>query len=152
MDYFIAEEKFTFIRDEYRDLVYGYWYATPENKDHVPVDYDWEQYNALDSIGALKLYTARNKADALIGVALYVVVSATHHKGYKVADCDTLATGLHYRGLGIGKALTEYAKTALPLLGVKEIVHRSRHVFGTDKSLFPSLGFTPIETVYSLKV
>lgn len=152
MDFFINEEKFTFIQNEYRDLVYGYWYATPENKDHEPVDYDWEQYQLLDKVGCLRLYTARNKSDTLIGVALYTVVNATHHKGYKVADCDTLATGLRYRGLGIGKALTEHAKKALPLLGVKEIVHRSRHVFGTDKSLFPSLGFAAIETVYSIKV
>lgn len=148
---FYDEESLTRIQLEYETLVNGYWYATPENKGHEPVAYDWDQYHLLDNAQLLRLYTARDARDKLVGVALYVVVNTLHHKGYKVADCDTLATAIASRGQGIGKGLLTYAKQRLALEGVKELIHRSRLVFG-EQTLFPSQGFTAIETVYSYKV
>lgn len=145
------EESLTTIQLEYETLINGYWYATSENQGHEPVAYDWEQYHILDKAKLLRLYTARDARDKLIGVALYVVVNAMHHKGYKMADCDTLATDLECRGRGIGKGLLTYAKQKLALECVREIMHRSRLVFG-EQTLFPSQGFTAIETVYSYKV
>lgn len=147
----LQTEKFSRVQDEYRGLVYGYWYATPENKTHTPVEYDWPQYKTLDDAGLLHLFTARDFRDKLVGVALYVVVNALHHKGYTIADCDTLGTRLDCRKLGIGKQLVEYAKVELGNLGVKEILHHTRNVFG-EQTLFPSLGFVSVETTYSFKV
>lgn len=148
---YLANENFVRIMDEYRELVYGYWYDTPQNSDHVPVDYDWDQYRILDNAGHLQLFTARDGRDKLVGVSLYVVVNMTHHKGYKIADCDTLGTALAVRGQGIGRKLVIHAVNELPKLGVKEIMHHTRAVFG-EQSLFTSLGFVHSSTMYSLKV
>lgn len=147
----LTEENFTKTKDEYRALVYGYWYGTKENKDSTPVDYDWAQYKLLDDAKVLHLYTARDFRDRLVGVALYVVISAMHHKGYVIADCDTLGTRLEHRGLGIGKQLVEFAKVELAKVGVKEILHHTRAIFG-EQSLFQSLDFKPEEYTYSFKV
>lgn len=151
MELQLLEENFTKTRDEYRALVYGYWYGTTENTNCTPVDYDWQQYKVLDDLGVLKLYTARDYRDRLVGVALYVVVNAMHHRGYTIADCDTLGTRLDYRGLGVGRKLVEFAKVELPKIGVKEILHHTRAIFG-EQSLFQSLGFKPEEFTYSFKV
>lgn len=146
-----AEEKFTDIQAEYKKLVYGYWYATPENEGHIAVDYDWHQYEILDNIDMLKLYTARDGWSELVGVALYVVVNALHHKGYKIADCDTLATGIAHRGRGVARSLLSFAVSELWALDVQEIIHSKRLVLGGEDTLFTQQGFRAIETRYSLK-
>lgn len=145
------QEVFTDVRYLYEKMVYGYWYATPENKDHVPVDYDWAAYETLDKMGALKLYTARLNNLKLVGVNLYVVINALHHKDHLVANCDTLAVDIAYRGRGIAMELMRVAETDLWAQGVHEIVHTKRCVLGGNDTLFTAHGYEKTEVSYHKK-
>ena len=132
-------------------LINDYWFASPENVDHVPLNFNWRQYLSLEGTGHVKLYTARDDNGNMLGCALYFVTEHLHHKNYVVAECDTLAVSIAARGHGVGRGLIAHAEQALKAFDVKEIIHRSRLVYDTE-ALFPKLGFTAIETAYSKKV
>lgn len=132
-------------------LINAYWFATKENAGHEALDFAWLRYCEMESVEMLHLYTARTDSGDMVGAAIYIITEHPHHKGYVMALCDTLCTAIAVRGLGIARGLMAYAEPRLVAVGVREIVHMQRLVYGVEP-LFPKLGYSPFETAYSKKV
>lgn len=146
-----ARENFADVQPEYGRFVDGYWNNSPANDGHIPLDFNWDAYRALDEMGSLHLTVGREDYQ-MIAAALYMVFPDLKRKTRIVAHCDTFAVSLDYRGMGLGKAL--YAEAEARLITdcrVNSIVNMYREVYGTTP-IFESLGFRFIERVYEKMV
>jgi GNAT superfamily N-acetyltransferase len=155
-----AREVLHGVEPELETLVRAY-YSPTKAHDGIPAyRFNWPVYWTAQAHKALYLATARRGRErwggasgaahytgTLVGWVLYLVTDHPHHKGFRVAECDTLAVSHHERGQGIGRGLVEHAEPALKAMGATRIIHRHRLVYG-DNSLFPKLGFRPEEVAY----
>jgi GNAT superfamily N-acetyltransferase len=124
-------------------LVKDYYSKTEAQVDLPPFDFRWDVYQALGD--TLVLVTARE--EELQGFVMYIITEHTHHAGLIIADCDTLAVGLGYRGKGLGRRLMTAAECFLPS-NVQMVVHRSRACYDAVP-LFESVpGYKLVETTY----
>lgn len=155
-----AREVLGGVEPELETLVRAYYAPTKAHEGLPPYRFQWPVYWSAQSHKVLYLATARRGRERwggasgaahytgpLVGWVLYLVLDHPHHKGLKMADCDTLAVSHHERGRGIGRGLIEHAVPALKAMGASRIVHRHRLVYG-ENALFPKLGFQPVETAY----
>lgn len=134
------------LRDDMHRLIRAYYSATPAHTGLPEYNFNWPLYEAMEKSGQLLVLTARD-AGALIGFAIYVVTEHPHHRGWQIAECDTIAVAHTARGQGIGRTLLEAALGILKNLGVKTVAQRYRTCYNTTP-LFSELGFTCAEHVY----
>lgn len=145
-----AHENFTRVRAEYAAFVHRYWDNSPENKDELPLDFDWHVYNKMDADGFLFLIVGRDEG-RMVAAALYIIMMDIKRKTLKVATCDTFAVSRDYRGRGIGAVMYKEAEHRLIKQGVNEIQQGYREVYHT-KPLFEKLGFRLEHRMYVKKV
>ena len=141
-----AEETFT---SEFQELLNLGW--DKENPEHEPLDINWPLSTQRILDGVCRAFTARNLRGRLVGQCFYLIVTHPHHKTYKIAECDMINVDPRLRGMGIGRRLMQHAEPLLVSAEVKEITHRYKHS-AHGAPLFQSLGYFPIETVFSKKV
>ena len=133
---------------EIEDILNDYYHRTVAKQGIPPYKFNWQLYFALERMGSLLVTTARYSDRVLVGVCIYTIIEHPHHMGMLVAECDTIATKLEYRGHGIGKRLYLYTEDLLEDRGVQKVIHRFRHVYN-QRPMFEDLGFEAIETCYS---
>lgn len=127
-----------------------YYRNTVAKQDIPPYDFEWGQYLTLQNNSMLTVTVARDY-DKLIGFTLYVRTYQPHHKTLYIAECDTIAVDMHYRGRGVGRGLYQFTEGVLKAQGVRQIINRYRECYDT-KPMFESLGFKAIERVYMKEV
>lgn len=145
-----AHEAFREVQPQYAEFVYEYWHNSPENDDHIPLDFNWDTYIRLDADNIIHLTVGRDD-DKMIAAALYLILQNVKHRTILAAHCDTFAVAREYRGKGIGKRLFAAVEPLLSELGVKQIYNSYREVYHT-KPLFEKLGFELVDRVYMKKV
>lgn len=156
-----AREVLGGVEAELEGLVQDYYDRTPAHEGLPPYRFQWPVYWQAENAKSLLLVTARRDrkrwggrsgaghyTGTLAGWALYLVIGHPHHRGFTVAECDTLAVSPEERGKGIGRGLVEFATPLLRDMKATRIIHRHRLVYG-DNALFPKLGFQPVEVAYS---
>ena len=132
-------------------LLHDYFKRTDAKNGVPPLVMNWPLYVELARQGHLVVFTARAPVNKLVGVAMYHVHSHPHHMGHMCAACDILAVDVDQRGKGIGRALVEYAETALRELDVRVMLHMFRTQYDVDP-LFPKLGYKLHEQVYMKEI
>lgn len=141
-------ESFTAVMPEIRARVAAHWQEFASDRDAFGMDVDWDLYQALEK--SLKLYviTARRDVD-LVGYFGCIVSSHPHRKGVVTATSSFLyADGDPIRGLIIRGMIKESIRI-LNDVGVRyyRFASKNQPIVG---QMLEKLGFSPIETVYSM--
>lgn len=96
----IEWEKLATMREEMLPCVVSQWHESGTDKDDVPLDVDWDRYQAIEDAGVFRLLSARRDG-ILAGYAAYFI---TNHMMYRTTPhvmCDGVYARLNHRGVGI---------------------------------------------------
>lgn len=116
----------------------------------LPLDVDQAMYEALEDVGMLRVYTARedlrpdNKGAELgnlVGYAVFMVAPSVRRRGTRVASQDVLHTAAQV-GPHVTMALVKHAEAALRAEGVN-LVYHSSPIGGKFGQLLEMLHYAP---------
>lgn len=133
--------------DEALPLLSMHWEEIAHFKD-IKLNPDFEQYATFDSLGMLRVYTAR-KNNILIGYAVYFVRSNPHYKHSLQAVQDILY--IHPQHRGIGGRLILFADEALKEEGV-EVVYQHIKAAHNVGRLLERLRYELVDLVYAKRL
>ena len=84
-----ALENLAKVRREIEPLLEEHWKEIALNKDKIKLNPDWRAYADLDSINALRIYTAR-KDGKLMGYFVVIVSKSLHYRDHLFANNDII--------------------------------------------------------------
>lgn len=143
-----ALESLAKVRREIEPLLEEHWKEIALNKDKIKLNPDWRAYADLDSIHALRIYTAR-KDGKLMGYFVVIVSKSLHYRDHLFANNDIIfLTKTARKGL-TGVKLIKFALDSLEAEGVTK-VHINTKAHQPFDAILERLGFEEIERVYSL--
>lgn len=134
-------------RPDAQKLLEAHWEEIALNKGKIALNPDWEAYEALESSGKLKIFTARGD-DRLIGYFVVIVGVNLHYKDHVFAVNDILYLDKEYRKGRTGLKLIKFAEKCLKEDGVS-VLSINTKVHKPFDSLMEYMGFNLIERVYS---
>lgn len=134
-------------RPDAQKLLEAHWEEIALNKGKIALNPDWEAYEALESSGKLKIFTARDD-DRLIGYFVVIVGVNLHYKDHVFAVNDILYLDKEYRKGRTGLKLIKFAEKCLKEDGVS-VLSINTKVHKPFDSLMEYMGFNLIERVYS---
>lgn len=146
MDY--ALENLAKVRREIEPLLEEHWKEIALNKDKIKLNPDWRAYADLDSIHALRIYTAR-KDGKLMGYFVVIVSKSLHYRDHLFANNDIIFLTKPARKGLTGVKLIKFALDSLEAEGVTK-VHINTKAHQPFDAILERLGFEEIERVYSL--
>ena len=118
--------------------------------DLPPLEIDQVQYEVLDAMGRLRVYTARADG-ALAGYASFVLAQPLHHKGTATAVHDALfLLPAHRLGL-TGLQLVSHADRELAAEGIARVLQVAPVGSGLGPAL-SRLGYHPLEITYTKRL
>ena len=142
-----ALENLAKVRREIEPLLEEHWKEIALNKEIIKLNPDWRAYAELDSINALRIYTAR-KEGKLMGYFVILVSRSLHYKDHLFANNDIVfLTKSARRGL-TGLKLVKFAVESLQAEGVTKL-HVNTKTHQPFDPIMERLGFEEIETVFS---
>ena len=118
----------------------------------IRLDPDTDAYEAMDTAGMLRTYTARDEQQGtLVGYASYVVRTHLHYQQSKQAVQDVLFLRADYRHGKTGQRFLEHADAALAAEGVQVVYQhvKTAHNFGP---LLERIGYEHVENVYAKRL
>jgi GNAT superfamily N-acetyltransferase len=134
-------------RPDAQKLLEDHWEEIALNKGKIALNPDWEAYEALESSGKLKIFTARDD-DRLIGYFVVIVGINLHYKDHVFAVNDILYLSKEHRKGRTGLKLIKFAEKYLKEDGVS-VLSINTKVHKPFDSLMEYMGFNLIERVYS---
>lgn len=134
-------------RPDAQKLLEAHWEEIALNKGKIALNPDWEAYEALESSGKLKIFTARGD-DRLIGYFVVIVGVNLHYKDHVFAVNDILYLDKEHRKGRTGLKLIKFAEKCLKEDGVS-VLSINTKVHKPFDSLMEYMGFNLIERVYS---
>ena len=142
-----AHESFTQVKDEIKPLIEEHWEEIALNQDIIKLNPDWDAYAALDSVGKLRVYTARKDGE-LVGYFVLIVGPSLHYKDHIFANNDIIFLRADVREGFTGIKLIKYAVECLEPEGVRQININTKIHQPFDRIL-ERQGFENIERVYA---
>ena len=143
-----ALESLAKVRREIEPLLEEHWKEIALNKEKIKLNPDWRAYADLDSIHALRIYTAR-KDGKLMGYFVVIVSKALHYRDHLFANNDIIFLTKPARKGLTGVKLIKFALDSLEAEGVTK-VHINTKAHQPFDAILERLGFEEIERVYSL--
>lgn len=143
-----AIENLAKVRREIEPLLNEHWEEIALNKDKIKLNPDWRAYADLDSINALRIYTAR-KDGKLMGYFVVIVSKSLHYRDHLFANNDIIFLAKAARKGLTGVKLIKFALDSLESEGVTK-VHINTKAHQPFDAILERLGFEEIERVYSL--
>lgn len=143
-----ALENLAKVRREIEPLLEEHWKEIALNKDKIKLNPDWRAYADLDSINALRIYTAR-KDGKLMGYFVIIVSKSLHYRDHLFANNDIIFLTKPARKGLTGVKLIKFALDSLEAEGVTK-VHINTKAHQPFDAILERLGFEEIERVYSL--
>lgn len=112
----------------------------------IPLDIDFEYYQAIEALGQLRVFSARD-CGRLIGYVVYVVRRHPHYKGHVFAFQDVLFVHPDHRNSMVFPRLMKLAKERLAAEGASvEIQHVK--VYADFGGALLRMGFEKVEDLY----
>ncbi len=109
------------------------------NKEHIPLDPDWDAYQFLADSNRMLIVAAREDG-VLVGYAVFFITQHIHYKSTKVANNDILYLHPDYRYGKKGIRLIKDSETACRHRGVDKILWHIK--FAKDfRNIFYRLGY-----------
>lgn len=113
--------------------------------DLMPLEAQWQEYQALEALGLYVIFTAR-QAEALAGYASFFVNRHLHSANFTVAVCDVLYLDPEHRRGDTAQRFIEFAAQGLKAMGARKVgiaVPVSQHW----SPILHRMGFADEETV-----
>ena len=143
-----ALESLSKVRREIEPLLEEHWKEIALNKDKIKLNPDWRAYADLDSIHALRIYTAR-KDGKLMGYFVVIVSKSLHYRDHLFANNDIIFLTKPARKGLTGVKLIKFALDSLEAEGITK-VHINTKAHQPFDAILERLNFEEIERVYSL--
>ena len=139
-------EKYIDCLDELKEI-YPEHYEELSVTKSFELEMDYEAYNKIDSVGALKVVTCREDKK-LIGYIIYTISPHLHYKSCITAFEDLYFVRKTHRKGRIGIKLFQYAEKVLKELGINRIIYSTK-VHLDNSRLFEYLGYAHTDKLYS---
>lgn len=135
-------------------LVRQHWEEVGVHKDKMPLDCDWERYQALEDGKILKILAAR-RDDVLVGYNSFMVLPHLHYATTVHALGDAIFVPRALRHTGIGVELIDRAErdlTAQHAPGWVRIVYHDKAHLEYLGPVLRKRGYGHIEAIYDKMV
>jgi len=145
-----AQEKYEAIRDEMTPLVKEHWLEVTHYPD-IDLDVDHDSYQRLSDAGTLKIYTARDVEQKLIGYCFYFVSYNFHYRSSFQASQDVLYIDPTVRGKGFGREFIDWCDKQLSELKVQVVYQhvKKAHNFGP---MLESIDYELVDLIYARRL
>ena len=132
---------------ELRTLIDGHWEKLALDRNHVPLDPQWEHYFAKEQLGELMFVVLRDNG-RMVGYWIAFIAPGLHYKTCLTATMDIWNVSPEYERAGpiitLMRAVErEYKRRGVNRSFVGEKLHRP------CGRLYKAFGYEPIETYYS---
>lgn len=129
-------------------LLEEHWREIAHYKD-IPLEPDLSMYAQADSMGMLRVYTARDQQGQLIGYSVFFIRSAPHYKSSLQANQDIIYISKNNRGMG-GRFIL-WCDEQLRAEGVQVVFQhvKKAHNFGP---LLERFGYELMDLIYSRRL
>ena len=128
------------VLDELKPLLQQHWEELALDKDQIPLDPNWPEYDRLEKSLNYHFYTIRDQGE-LIGYFGCVIGPHMHYKQTPHAITDLFWINPAYRKLGIGREFFSNIENLLKQLSIKKVVCGAKATVNHQK-FFESLGWT----------
>ena len=132
---------------EAQPLLPLHWEELALNKDKVPLDPQYDVYDARDASGQVLVITLRDTG-RLVGYFIGFIAPGLHYKTCLTLTMDIFWTHPDIRGGFAGVKLFRQVEKEAKRRGVDRIFYGSK-MHKDASRLFEFLGFDPVETYYS---
>ncbi len=142
-------ERLTDVMPEWKLCLDAQWRENGKFHDAIPLDPDFAQYLALDSMGALSMIVARDQDGGFVGYLLAIVNSHLHHKSTRFAHVDIFWMDPRFRrGINGFRLFSEF-EAEMRRLGVRQVVGHSAIGSGPDSSaIYLAMGYQHVEAIF----
>lgn len=149
MSYSAQVELFEAIKEEIAEILPIHYDELAMNKEHVPLDFDYERYLQMEENGGLFVVTLR-KESTLIGYYIGFVGPEPHYASTYCCMTDIFYVLPDYRRDGAGKLLFKTVEFELKLLGIDRwFVSIKDHSKAGAEAMMKAMEFKQIETTFS---
>jgi hypothetical protein len=138
--------------DEIKNVIHPFWVRhyleIARDQDRIPLDPDWDKYDALDATHGLLIITARTEWGELKGYVFAFVGTHIHYKSTMCAFLDLYWLEMDARQGWNGVQMFRETERIMRELGIQKI-------FGMTKAhkdvglIFQRLGWDQAETAYT---
>lgn len=145
----------TFSVEDWRDIrgvVYPMWHRhhaeIAKDGDLVPLDPDWDRYDAYDDCGALHLTIARDRDGEMVGYVFALISPHLHYRSTLCAFLDLYWLEPRVRKGWNGVKLFRAMESGLKDCGVRKIYGQTK-VWQDASIIFQRLGWTEAERAFT---
>ena len=134
--------------EEIKPLFLKHWQEIGHYKD-IELNPEWDAYIKLDSLGMLRVYSAR-LMDRIVGYNVFFVRNSPHYKQSLQASQDILFVDPEHRGFGL--KFIDWCDQQLKAEGVQVVFQhmKAKHSFGP--ALEKRLGYELIDLIYGRRL
>lgn len=142
-----GSERVATVWPEIYPLFMEHWHEIAHYKD-IPLDPDVELYHRMDSMGMMRVFTAREEGK-LVGYSVYFVRSNPHYKSSIQANQDVLFIQKDKRGFG--RDFIKWCDEQLKNEGVQIVHHhvKKAHDFGP---MLKRMGYELVDLIYARRL
>lgn len=129
-----------------------HWGEVGHYKD-IPLEIDFETYNKLEDSGTLRIYSAREDDNKVVGYSFYFLKNNVHYKSSLQASQDIIFLHPDKRKTGLGLSFIDWCDGELRKEGVQVVYHHVK----TKKELnfgplLEKLNYELIDLVYGKRL
>jgi GNAT superfamily N-acetyltransferase len=133
--------------DELKPMFPAHWEELALDREHVPLDPQYDEYLRRDALGMVLLVTLRRDGE-LVGYYVGFIAPGLHYRTCLTLTMDIYWTHPDIRGGSAGLRLFRAVEREAKRRGVQRIIYGSK-LHKDSSRLFEAVGARPIETYFS---
>lgn len=145
MTYTACVEAWSKVEPEIRACSERHYEELGQDKEHMPLDMDWDEIRRRDSFGELHVVVVRNDGD-LIAYHCSFLFRALHYRSVLVSVSDVYWVKPEHRKTGAGHLLFQELERSCKARGVK-LLKDAYKTYQDNGKFFESLGYRHLEKV-----
>lgn len=144
------QERYADVIDEMKPLLERHYEEVAAYKDRIKFNPDYAGYEAMDALGILDIFTARDTDanNALVGYCVSFVNAHPHYSDHVYAVNDVVYVDPDYRHGEVAPEMISRLEKRLEEMGVSVMTFHMK-TYKPFRTLMESLGFDEIESMYS---
>lgn len=132
------------VLEEIKPLLVKHWEEVSFYKD-IPLDPDYESYIKIEEAGNLRVYTARDEDNVLVGYAVFFIRANLHYRTSVQAVQDIIFIDPEKRGFGVKFIL--WTEEQLRAEGISVVFQHLKVSTPHTIELFKRLSYQPIDLI-----
>ena len=138
------------VLEEIKPLLVKHWEEVSFYKD-IALDPDWDGYLRIEESGALRVYTARDDENVLVGYAVFFIKHNLHYKTSLQALQDIIFIDPEKRGT-FGTKFIFWCEAQLRSEGVEIVYQHIKVSTPHTIELFKKLAYEPIDLILGKRI